>query len=64
MTSKAEWNRDLVYTIVSDYVRKHGSPDIDQIKKLLLEAGVEASDAVILSRVKIYEGNNGYKRNG
>lgn len=61
--TNSEWSRDLVSNVVSNYMRKHGEANIEEIKRLLLESKIEASTQVIESRVKIYLDRNGAKKN-
>jgi hypothetical protein len=61
--TNSEWDRDLVSNIVSNYIRKHGSANVEAIKGILMESGIEASTAVIESRVKMYLDRNGAKKN-
>lgn len=61
--TNSEWGRDLVSNVVSNYMRKHGEANIEEIKRLLLESKIEASTQVIESRVKIYLDRNGAKKN-
>lgn len=61
--TNSEWDRDLVSSVVSNYMRKHGEANIEEIKRLLLESKIEASTQVIESRVKIYLDRNGAKKN-
>lgn len=61
--TNSEWDRDLVSNVVSNYMRKHGEANIEEIKRLLLESKIEASTQVIESRVKIYLDRNGAKKN-
>lgn len=60
----SEWDRDLVASIISDYIRKHEEANIEEIRKILMESGIEASTAVIESRVKMYLDKNEVKGNG
>jgi hypothetical protein len=61
--TNSEWDRDLVSNIVSNYIRKHGSSNVEAIKGILMESGIEASTEVIESRVKMYLDRNGAKKN-
>jgi hypothetical protein len=59
----SEWDKDLIANIISEYMRMNGKSNIKEIKKVLKESGIGATDQVIESRVKMYLDRNGVKKN-